>query len=246
MYNKWLKPQDQVAKKYNPDDYKGYIWETIKPKLEKIIAKEKDPVLKLLLALNTYIPPRRTQDYSYMKINEPDTGAYNVLIFNEKEKKFIFNKYKNAKKNWETGYTNRKSRINKSIIYLSNHKNNEYLLMRNGEGLDKKDIEDIMRDEIGKKYDLPTGTRSLRHLFGSDIVVDRPVNPRKLDWYAMQMGTSTKELLNHYTDYKETKSEPKSKSYKKESISSDSDEEKLEYIPEKTVTRSGRISRKPT
>ena len=33
-----------------------------------------------------------------MQINKPDTGAYNVLVFNEKEKKFIFNKYKNAKK----------------------------------------------------------------------------------------------------------------------------------------------------
>ena len=50
MYLKWLKPQGQVAKKYNPDDYKGYIWETMKPELEKIIKKEKDPVRKLLLA----------------------------------------------------------------------------------------------------------------------------------------------------------------------------------------------------
>ena len=103
-----------------------------------------------------------------------------------------------------------------------------------------------MRDEIGKKYDLPTGTRALRHLFGSDIVVDRPVNPRRLEQYATQMGTSTKELLNHYADYKEHKSEPKTKTYKKESISSDSEEERLEYIPEKTVKRSRRIPRKST
>ena len=75
--------------------------------------------------------------------------------------------------------------------------------MRNGEGIDKKDIENIMRDEIGKTCNLPTGTCALRHLFGSDIVVDRPVNPRKLEWYATQMGTSTKELRNHYADYKE-------------------------------------------
>ena len=58
--------------------------------------------------------------------------------------------------------------------------------MRNAEGLDKKDIEDKMRDEIGKKYNLPTGTQALRHLFGSDIVVDRPVNPRKLERVAYQ------------------------------------------------------------
>ena len=41
IFLKWLKPQAQVAKQYNPDDYKGYIWETIKPELEKIIKKEK-------------------------------------------------------------------------------------------------------------------------------------------------------------------------------------------------------------
>ena len=134
--------------------------------------------------------------------------------------------------------------INVLKTYLSKHKNNEYLLMRNNEGLDKKDIENIMRDEIGKTYNLPTGTRALRHLFGSDIVVDRPVNPRKLEWYATQMGTSTKELLNHYADSKENlKSESKTKTYKKENLSSD--EEELEYIPEKTVTRSGRVTRKP-
>ena len=60
IYNNWLKPQPQVAKKYDPDDYQGYIWETLKPKLENIIKKEKDPVRKLLLSLFTYIPPRRT------------------------------------------------------------------------------------------------------------------------------------------------------------------------------------------
>ena len=169
------------------------------------------------------------------------------MIFNEKEKKFIFNKYKNAKKTGKQIIPiENPELINILKTYLSTHKNNEYLLMRNGEGLNKKDIENIMRDEIGKKYNLPTGTRALRHLFGSDIVVDRPVNPRKLEWYATQMGTSTKELLNHYADYKENfKSEPKTKNEKKESISSDSEEERLEYIPEKTVTRSGRISRKP-
>ena len=56
------------------------------------------------------------------------------------------------------------------------------------------------------------------------------------------MGTSTKELLNHYADYKEHyKSESKTnKKEKKESLSSD--EEEMEYIPEETVTRSGRKS----
>ena len=40
-YNNWLKTQPQVAKKYDPDDYKGYICETLTPKLENIIQKKK-------------------------------------------------------------------------------------------------------------------------------------------------------------------------------------------------------------
>ena len=92
-----------------------------------------------MLALNTYIPPRRTQDYSYMKINKHDTGEYNVLIFNEKEKKFIFNKYKNAKKTGKQIIPRENpDLINVLKTYLSTHKNNEYLLMRKDEGVDKK------------------------------------------------------------------------------------------------------------
>ena len=180
-----------------------------------------------------------------MKINKQDTVEYNVSIFHEKQKKFIFNKYKNAKKTGKQIIPiENPDLINVLKTYLSTRKNNEYLLMRNEEGLDKKDIENIMRDETGKNYNLPTGTRALRHLFGSNIVVDRPVNPRKLEWYSTQMGTSTKELLNHYADYKENlKSESKTnKKEKKKSLSSD--EEEMEYIPEETVTRSGRKSRK--
>ena len=95
-YLNWLKHLGTASKTYKEEDYLGYTWKTLKPKLEQIIKKERDPVLKLLLALFTYVPPRRSQDYSFMKINEPNTGAYNVLIFNDNEKKFIFNKYKNA------------------------------------------------------------------------------------------------------------------------------------------------------
>jgi len=127
-----------------------------------------------------------------MQINKTDTGEYNVLVFNEDEKKFIFNKYKNAKKTGQQIIPiENEDLIHVLKTYLQKHNNNDYLLMRNGEGLDMSDIEVILREEIANKYNLPTGIRSLRHLFGSDIVVDRSVNPRRLEWYAVQMGTST-------------------------------------------------------
>ena len=115
-----------------------------------------------------------------MQINKTDTGEYNVLVFNDDEKKFIFNKYKNAKKTGKQIIPiENEDLIRVFKTYLQKHKNNDYLLMRNGEGLDKSDIEVILREEIANKYNLPTGIRSLRHLFGSDIVVDRSVNPRR-------------------------------------------------------------------
>ena len=59
----------------------------------------------------------------------------------------------------------------------------------------------------------------MHHLFGirSAQVVEHPVDPRKLEWFATQMGTGVQKLTNHYADYKEYKSEQK-KNKKKESI----------------------------
>ena len=65
----------------------------------------------------------------------------------------------------------------------------EYLLVRNGRALSKNSIMNIMRDEIGKKFHIPTGFRHLRHLFTSFNVVDKPVNPRLLQDTAYKMGT---------------------------------------------------------
>ena len=53
-----------------------------------------------------------------MRINEIDTGAFNILIFNDKEKKFIFNKYKVGKK---TGKQMIKKENPELIKELANH-----------------------------------------------------------------------------------------------------------------------------
>ena len=76
--------------------------------------------------------------------------------------------------------------------YLKHHvkRGQEYLLVRNGRALDKKDIMNIMRDQIGKSFNIPTGIRRLRHLFTSFVVVDKPVDPRLLQDIAYIMGTS--------------------------------------------------------
>ena len=66
-----------------------------------------------------------------MQINELDTEAFSVLIFNHKEKTFILNKYKVGKQiiqienpEWIKELSN--------YLNISKHKGDQYLLMRNG------------------------------------------------------------------------------------------------------------------
>ena len=85
-----------------------------------------------------------------MKINEPDTGAFFILIFNDKKKKFIFNKYKVGKKTGKQIIKIENPELIKELSnHLSKHKGDEYLLMRNDEGLSSDDIGKKMREEIG-------------------------------------------------------------------------------------------------
>ena len=78
----------------------------------------------------------------------------------------LYSKYKNGKKRY-TNYANNNPEIwNILKIHLPNLKNNENLLKRNGEGIDRKDLENILRNEIGQNIQLPTGIRALFHLFG--------------------------------------------------------------------------------
>ena len=60
----------------------------------------------------------------------------------------------------------------------------------------------IMRDEIGKTFHIPTGIRCLRHLFTSFVVVDKPIDPRLLQDIAYSMGTSDTVMINKYADFK--------------------------------------------
>ena len=63
--------------------------------------------------------------------------------------------------------------------YLKHHvkRGQEYLLVRNGRALVKKDIMNIMRDGTGKMFQVPTCIRRLQHLFTTYVVIDKPVDP---------------------------------------------------------------------
>ena len=142
-----------------------------------------------------------------MLINKPDDKLHNILVFNEQEKKFIFNAFKTAKKSKpQTVLIEDPTLINVLGDYLKHNvkRGQEYLLERNGRALDKKDIMNIMRDQIGKSFNIPTGIRRLRHLFTSFVVIDKPVDPRLLQDIPYRMGTSDTVMIRSYADFKKS------------------------------------------
>ena len=58
----------------------------------------------------------------------------------------------------------------------------------------------IMRDQIGTEFQIPTGIRRIRHLFTTFVIVDKPVDPRLLQDIAY-MGTSDTVMVRNYADF---------------------------------------------
>jgi hypothetical protein len=206
MLYAWLKPLKTPAAVYQPEVYLGYTWETLLQRIQDIIKTDKklDPLYRLLFSLYTDQITRRSKDYTFMLINKPNNKINNNLVFNDFEQKFLFNDFKTSKKT--KPQTVLIEEATKQVLqdYLNKHvsKNQEYLLMRKGKPLDKQDISNILREEIGKKYDIPMGIRRLRHLYATYITVDKPIDLRLLQGIAYKMGSSDTVTIRNYTDFK--------------------------------------------
>ena len=206
MLYAWLKPLPTPAAVYHPEVYLGYTWETLLQRIQDIIKTDKklDPLYRLLFSLYTDQITRRSKDYTFMLINKPDNKINNILVFNDFEQKFVFNDFKTSKKT--KPQTVLIEEATKQVLreYLNKHvsKNQEYLLMRKGKALDKQDISTILREEIGKKYDIPMGIRRLRHLYATYVTVDQQIDLRLLQEIAYKMGTSDTILIRNYADFK--------------------------------------------
>jgi integrase len=137
--------------------------------------------------------------------------VHNVLVFTKHEKKFIYNYYKNAKKSYsqEVPITN-PLLIKRLEAYLKKYKSDvdkkdpnriRFLFeSEDHEPLTKGDIERIMRDDIGKKYNIPAGLRKIRHMFVTHVVIDQKTDPRTLKDIAYRMGTSDLQMVRTYAD----------------------------------------------
>ena len=60
----------------------------------------------------------------------------------------------------------------------------------------------IMRDQIGKQFQIPTGVRRLQHMFTTYVIVDKPVDPRLLQDIAYKMWTLDTVMARNYTDFR--------------------------------------------
>lgn len=126
----------------------------------------------LLLSLYTDIPPRRNQDFLFMKITddydkEADKNDFNW--YDKKNKRFIFNKYKTAKSYGEQviDIKKNKSLLSALKIYLKYRKQNENWLLVKWSGENYKQVNDITR-ELHKVFGEKVGSTKLRHLYVSD------------------------------------------------------------------------------
>jgi hypothetical protein len=147
-----------------------------------------------------------------MRIDGIDDNKHNVLVFNKHEKKLIYNYYKNVKKSYKQIVPITNPVLIKRIeAYLNKYKsdvdkkdpNRIQFLFENSkkQPLSKGDIERIMRDDIGVKYDIPSGIRRIRHMFVTHVVIDQKTNPRTLKDIAYRMGTSEGMFINTYADF---------------------------------------------
>ena len=197
QYNQWLQAHQMLKKPGKTKEY-GITWvEAVKLMQAKIKSTQND-LYKLILSLYTDTPPRRSMDYAKMLINQPDDKKSNILVFTPKVKQFIFNKYKTVNKSGAQVLDIKSPALIKVISdYLEKNPNQEYLLMRNGNALNDKQIREILRTEIGSKTH-KFGIQAIRRMFATYIMVENKRSPRAFEAFAKKMCTSVAMLNNNY------------------------------------------------
>jgi len=180
---KW-KEQDEILEKVN------LMKKKVQPLWKNPSKKELEQLLDFVIAsLYTSIPPRRLLDYTEFKIrNYTDEDNY------RDKNKFIFNKYKTAKK-----YHKQEVEIPASLRMLlqkwSKLHDNDYLLF------------DI---KTGKKLTSPQLNKKLNDIFGVSVNLLRSIYvSEKIDMPKMEeitdmaedMGSSSNMLMTHYKKF---------------------------------------------
>lgn len=206
-YTTWLKKQDPHPSSQKTEflgydyisgkDKTAYNWKLLLKNVDYIL-KNKNPneVQKLFMLLFTRQPPRRSKDYTYMLVQETDDKVHNIYMPNKK--RFVFNSYKNISKTGPQTIEIRDDGLVKALNdYIAKRPGQKYLFEKaDGQPINKDDVQKIMRDNIGKKFKIPFGINSVRHLFATYVHLFK--TPKEVEEFARLMGTSSKMLNLHY------------------------------------------------
>jgi len=144
-------------------------WKEVQDKREELCKNAPDGLHCLLLSLYTEIQPRRNQDYLLMKVvkkTPTETDANYLVLEKGKPKRFIFNKYKTAKKYGTQTVEIPPSLATTLTAYLKSHplaKTDAYpLLVADGKPLTAvNSITRALNRIFGKKV----GSSMLRHIY---------------------------------------------------------------------------------
>lgn len=160
-----------------------------------ITPKEADLLLHtVVLALYTYIPPRRNQDYLNMVIVKKwnDEMPTNQNYLDLSDERFIFNKYKTAKKYGVQTLDIPDDLMDILVPYLRYHLKFGAFLIQNDKALTAgNSITRILNKIFGKRI----GSSMIRHIFLSDKYGDLKEEQQTL---ASAMGHSVHEQQNVY------------------------------------------------
>ena len=163
---------------------------------KKLNQKEYLTILKnFILSLYLNLAPRRSSDYTLMKIGPDEDESYNYLNLDKKE--LIFNQYKTKKSYGKQiiDISNNKELLEDLDLYLKYRKSdNDFLLIKsNGKPFNQtNDMTKTLNQIFGKKI----STQMLRNIY----LTSKYGNVKKdLKQDVSEMGTSMKCALNIYS-----------------------------------------------
>jgi hypothetical protein len=190
------------------DTYVIYDWEILVKTMEYILkgfgelkcVSEKKCETRLLIMLFIYQAPRRSKDYTRMKVIQSLSEANeriecNYAYLNEKDPQFVFNFYK-------TRYQKPRAQrikinhefLRKELLEYYNRfrRDKEYLFSFK----DELTVQRLMQLGICKRYGVPFRVNPLRHLYATWFNETHP--PDQLEKCAEDMGTRVKDLHIYY------------------------------------------------
>jgi hypothetical protein len=145
--------------------------------------------------------PRRTRDFTDMKINQDDQ-TNNVLIFTETEKKFIIRQWKNKQRRGEQVLLIEDPVLIELLQTYIDTTHNTFLLQQTHaiKSLSDNSISQMFQ-RISKKYSITCTINGMRHSVASHVNNKGSQLKEYID-LSNRMGTSINMLDQHYIDTK--------------------------------------------